>query len=69
MRRLHGRGSREAAEAERDLRAAQLAEHVRRIVDRIPPLTDEQRALVVASLSPTAAAAAENDDTDQRAAG
>lgn len=30
------------AEAERDLRAARLRDHVRRVVDEMPPLTPEQ---------------------------
>lgn len=38
-------------DAARDLRAAQLAEHVRRKVAEWPPLTPEQRARVAALLS------------------
>jgi hypothetical protein len=41
------------AEAERDLRAAKLADHVRKIVEQWPPLTDAQRTRVAALLAPT----------------
>jgi hypothetical protein len=37
----------------RDLRATELEEHVRRIVDTFPPLTDEQRNKIAALLRPT----------------
>jgi len=33
----------QVAEAGRDLRAAQLEEHVRRVVDQMPPLSASQR--------------------------
>jgi hypothetical protein len=36
----------------RDLRAAELEEHVQRIVDAFPPLTDEQRDRLAALLRP-----------------
>lgn len=31
-------------ELQRDLRAAELEEHIRKLVDSAPPLTDEQRS-------------------------
>jgi hypothetical protein len=34
----------------RELRAAQLAEHIRRVVDAAPPLTDDQRTRLAALL-------------------
>ncbi len=37
----------------RDLAAESLAEHVRRVVDRFPPLTPEQRDRIAALLSST----------------
>lgn len=40
----------ETVDAKRDLRAAKLADHVRRIVDEAPPLTDEQRRSIAALL-------------------
>ena len=40
-------------EAARDLRAAQLDEHVRRVVDSFPPLTPEQRSRLAALLAGT----------------
>jgi hypothetical protein len=33
----------DTSEIERDLRAARLEDHVRRVVDEFPPLTDAQR--------------------------
>lgn len=39
-------------ELRRDLRATELAEHVRRIVDQAPPLTNEQRNRIAALLRP-----------------
>jgi hypothetical protein len=42
----------------RDMRAAQLAEHIRRVVAEAPPLTDQQKAkLAVLLLTPKAGAA------------
>lgn len=41
-------------DAARDLAAERLAEHVRRVVDTFPPLTDEQRNQIAALLRPTA---------------
>jgi hypothetical protein len=40
----------EVAEAGRDLRAAQLEEHVRRVVDQLPPLSADQRARLIVLL-------------------
>ena len=34
----------DTGELRRDMRAAKLAEHIRRVVDAAPPLTDDQRA-------------------------
>ncbi len=48
------------AATRRDLRAAQLEEHIRRVVDAAPPLTNEQRdrlALLVRGSSDAGAAA------------
>lgn len=42
-------------ELQRDLRAAQLEEHVRRVVAAAPPLTDEQRSRLSTLLSPPGA--------------
>jgi hypothetical protein len=39
-------------ELRRDLRAAELEEHIRRLVDQPPPLTDEQRSSLAALLQP-----------------
>lgn len=36
----------------RDLREAQLADHIRRTVDQTPPLTDEQRSRLALLLAP-----------------
>ena len=40
----------DVVEATRDLRVAQLNEHVRRVVDGFPPLTPEQRSRLAALL-------------------
>jgi len=40
----------EVAEASRDLRAAQLEQHVRRVVDEMPPLSADQRARLIVLL-------------------
>jgi hypothetical protein len=40
----------EVAEAGRDLRAAQLEEHVRRVVDQMPPLSADQKARLMVLL-------------------
>lgn len=37
-----------AAEARRDLRAANLEEHIKRVVDEAPPFTEEQRRRLAA---------------------
>jgi hypothetical protein len=42
LTRHRGPGHVETIEAERDYRAEVLAEHVRKVVDAFPPLTDEQ---------------------------
>jgi hypothetical protein len=39
-------------EARRDYAAAKLAEHIKKIIDQAPPLTDEQRARLAALLRP-----------------
>lgn len=36
--------------ARRNMRAAKLADHIRRVVDEAPPLTDDQRADLAALL-------------------
>lgn len=38
--------------AQRDLRAALLEEHIQRVVDQAPPLTEEQRTRLAALLQP-----------------
>lgn len=43
--------------ARRDLKAARLADHIRKLVDEAPPLTDEQRAQLAALLLPVQPAA------------
>lgn len=49
--RADQRGDTEAAElAARDLRATKLAEHIRTVVDAMPPLTDEQRTRLASLL-------------------
>lgn len=40
-------------DAKRDLAAAQLADHIARVVDAAPPLTDEQRDRLALLLRPT----------------
>jgi hypothetical protein len=40
-------------DARRDLAAERLADHVRRVVDTAPPLTDEQRNRIAALLRDT----------------
>lgn len=37
--------------ARRDLRAAKLEEHIQKVVDEAPPLTDEQRVRLAGLLS------------------
>jgi hypothetical protein len=43
LARWHGEDDPRMAEARRDLRAAELEDHIRRLVDAAPPLTDDQR--------------------------
>jgi hypothetical protein len=50
LQRHHGPVDPRLANARRDLRAAELEEHVRRIVDDAPPLTAEQRDKIAALL-------------------
>lgn len=46
-------GDTEAAEkAARDLRAEKLAEHIKSVVDAMPPLTEQQRSRLAALLQP-----------------
>lgn len=40
-------------DARRDLKAAVAEEHIKRIVDGFPPLTDSQRAKLAALFTPT----------------
>lgn len=47
----HHPGSRELAEARRELAAAKLENFVKKAVDAAPPLTDEQRERIAALLS------------------
>ena len=50
LQRHHGPADARLTDARRDLRAAELEEHVRRIVDAAPPLTAEQRDRLAALL-------------------
>jgi hypothetical protein len=50
LERWHPYDKARLAEARRDLRAEQLADHVRRVVDTFPPLTREQRSRLAALL-------------------
>jgi hypothetical protein len=43
----------DTSELRRDLRAASLAEHIRKVVDSAPPLSDQQRARLAALLHPS----------------
>jgi hypothetical protein len=40
-------------EAVRDLKAERLADHIKKIIDTAPPLTNEQRSVLAALLRPT----------------
>lgn len=44
-------GNEDPADARRDLAASRLEAYIRRVVDAAPPLTDDQRALLVALLA------------------
>ena len=55
--RHHGAGDPRLPDLRRDLRAAELAEHVRRIVDQAPPLTNDQRNRIASLLRTPEAAA------------
>lgn len=52
LQRHHGQDDPRLSEARRDLRAAELEEHVQRIVDAAPPLTSAQRDKIAALLRP-----------------
>jgi hypothetical protein len=52
--RWHGPDDPRTQEARRDLHAAELEYHIRRLVDQAPPLTDEQRTRLAALLAPVA---------------
>lgn len=47
----------DTTEIRRDLRAAKLADYIRKVVDEAPPLTDAQRERLAAILSPAATSA------------
>jgi hypothetical protein len=51
--RHHGPDDPRLPELRRNLRAAELEDHVRRIVDTFPPLTNEQRNQIAALLRPS----------------
>lgn len=53
LQRHRGPNAPEIADARRDLRAAKLRDHIRRVVDDLPPLTDAQRAELAALLTPS----------------
>lgn len=44
----------DVTELRRQLKAERLAEHVARVVDSAPPLSDEQRARIASMLAPAA---------------
>jgi hypothetical protein len=48
----------DTSDLRRDLRAAQLAEHIRKVVDAAPPLTQDQRVRLTALLRPSGGQAA-----------
>lgn len=54
LQRHHGPDDPRLPDARRELRAAELEEHVRRIIDAAPPLTSEQRDRIAALLRPVA---------------
>lgn len=54
IERWHGPDDPRLPELRRDLRAAELAEHIARLVDAAPPLTAEQRAKLALLLRPDA---------------
>ena len=51
--KLHGADSPRLPELRRDLRAVRLEEHIQRVVDAAPPLTQRQRHDLAALLRPT----------------
>ncbi|MFI7426091.1 hypothetical protein ACIBPB_03815 [Micromonospora sp. NPDC049836] len=51
IERWHGPEDPRLPDLRRDLRAAELEEHIRRLVDTAPPLTHEQRARLAALLT------------------
>ena len=55
--RWHGPDDPRVGDLRRDLRAQQLEEHIRRVVDEMPPLTPEQLSKLSALLAPGIAAA------------
>ncbi|WP_299956700.1 hypothetical protein [uncultured Modestobacter sp.] len=50
--RYQGPESEAAQQARRDLKAAKLADHIKRVVDAAPPLTSEQRSRLAGLLTP-----------------
>lgn len=52
LRRHYGPDAPETLDAVRELKTTQLAEHIRRLVDEAPPLTETQRANLAALLRP-----------------
>lgn len=57
LRRTRPADDPDVVDAKRDLAAARLEEHVRRIVAAAPPLTPAQRDRIAGILRPTAAGA------------
>lgn len=53
VQRHHGPDDPRLPDLRRDLRAAELAEHVARVVACFPPLTPEQRSRIAELLRPT----------------
>jgi hypothetical protein len=53
LKRHHPEGGAVVEAAVRDLRATTLEEHIKKVVDSAPPLTDDQRARLSALLRPS----------------
>ena len=55
--RHHGESDPRLPELRRELRALSLEEHIRKVVDSAPPLSDQQKAKLAALLRPSGEAA------------
>lgn len=65
LQRHHGPADPRLTDARRDLHAAELEEHVRRIVDAAPPLTPEQRDKIATLLRASTAYSNPGTRSDQ----